>query len=131
VETLTRAVAGIDRFRWGPAGFDGWVFGIARHVCTDHHRASHRFRLFAAKPEPPGIVALPGEALERAAEHDQMRLVFAQLPAADRELLELRVMAGLSSEQTAAVLGRTPGAVRTAQSRALARLRQLLEEREQ
>jgi RNA polymerase sigma-70 factor (ECF subfamily) len=52
-------------------------------------------------------------------------------PAADRELLELRVMAGLSSEQTAAVLGRTPGAVRTAQSRALARLRQLLEEREQ
>ena len=57
-----------------------------------------------------------------------MRQAFARLSDADRELLELRVVAGLSAEEAAAVLGRRPGAVRMAQSRALTRLRRHLGE---
>jgi RNA polymerase sigma-70 factor (ECF subfamily) len=41
----------------------------------------------------------------------------------DRELLDLRVVGGLSADEVASVLGKQPGAVRMAQSRALDRLR--------
>ena len=45
------------------------------------------------------------------------------LPAKQREILILRVVVGLSAEETAEAVDSTPGAVRVAQHRALARLR--------
>ena len=37
-ETMTRAVAGIDRLRFERGGFDAWMYGIARHVVLDAQR---------------------------------------------------------------------------------------------
>jgi len=127
-ETMTRAVAGLDRYQVGPAGFDGWLFGIARHVSADHHRrqARSKRRAVAMAPDPQAS-GEPDEGLVVSEEHAQVRRAFQALSEGDRELLELRVVAGLSAEQVAAVLRRRPGAVRTAQSRALARLREQLE----
>jgi len=132
-ETMARAVAGIDGFRLTSAGFDGWLFGIARRICVDHHRAAER----AARRGGRAAVVTSGdesgagvsvdEGLLLADEHVQIRRVFQQLTDGERELLELRVIAGLSADDTAMALGKRPGAVRTAQSRALARLRVLLE----
>jgi RNA polymerase sigma-70 factor (ECF subfamily) len=45
------------------------------------------------------------------------------LPAKQREILILRVVVGLSAEETASAVGSSPGAVRVAQHRALARLK--------
>jgi RNA polymerase sigma-70 factor (ECF subfamily) len=45
------------------------------------------------------------------------------LPAKQREILILRVVVGLSAEETAAAVGSTTGAVRVAQHRALSRLK--------
>ena len=70
--------------------------------------------------------ALPADVAETADEHAAVRAAFNRLSAGDREVLELRVIAGMSPEQTADVLGKRPGAIRTAQSRALARLRKRL-----
>ena len=53
-----------------------------------------------------------------------MREAYTRLSDDDREVLDLRVVAGLSADEVAAVLGKQPGAVRMAQSRALERLRQ-------
>jgi RNA polymerase sigma-70 factor (ECF subfamily) len=53
------------------------------------------------------------------------------LTPAEQEVLELRVIAGLSAEQVGEVLGRNSGAVRTAQSRALAHLRELMEQHDE
>lgn len=50
------------------------------------------------------------------------------LPRAQREILTLRVVRGLSAEETARMLGMTPGAVRLAQHKALNRLRAMLDE---
>jgi RNA polymerase sigma-70 factor (ECF subfamily) len=126
-ETMARAIAGIERFTWQPAGFDGWLFGIARRVCADHFR--HHARRSRPVDSPEGTMAADvDEGLVRADEWAEMRMAFAKLPVRQRELLELRVIAGFSVEETAAVLGKRPGAVRTAQSRALARLRHLMGE---
>jgi RNA polymerase sigma-70 factor (ECF subfamily) len=130
-ETMSRAVMSIDRFQWKPGGgFDAWLFGIARRVAADEHR-----RLARAAREPKGpdrsmADPAPGEALELAEDHARIRASFERLSSRDREILELRVIAGLSVDHAAAVLGKRAGALRTAQSRALARLRGLLEEQQ-
>jgi len=132
-ETMTRAVASIARFQWSDAGFDGWVFGIARHVSVDHHRQVERVRRYrhvgrlfsggksdGTLPVDHDLVIDDDQAL--------IRELFTKLTAAEQEVLELRVVAGLSAEQVGEILGRNPGAVRTAQSRALAHLRELMEQ---
>ena len=125
-ETMARAVNGIKRFRWEPSGIDAWFFGILRHVCADHHRrrSDGRARL---PPAPDGSDA-PGDTVELDEDHQQVRKAFDRLSADERQLLELRVIAGLSSDEVARVLGKRAGTVRTAQSRALAHLRQILGE---
>jgi RNA polymerase sigma-70 factor (ECF subfamily) len=57
-----------------------------------------------------------------ANDRTELRRSFELLPPGDQLVLELRVIAGLSVEQTASLLKKAPGAVRTAQSRALERL---------
>jgi RNA polymerase sigma-70 factor (ECF subfamily) len=127
-ETMARAVANIGRFRPvpGSGGFDGWLFGICRHVVLDAQRVAGR-RGYGPPPEVVSHVD-PAEGLVLAEEADAVRRAFALLSDDDRELLELRVVAGLSAEEAADVLGRRPGAVRMAQSRALSRLRRFLAE---
>ena len=125
-ETMTRAMDRIHRYAPGAAGLDGWLFGIARNVVLESYRASGR-----ATPNDPETMARldreespdPVAGLLAAEERSTLADAFARLSPADREVLELRVVAGLDAEQVAVLTDRKAGAVRTAQSRALARLR--------
>ncbi len=124
-ETMTRAVANIARLRFDGAGFDAWMYGIARYVVIDAQRKMRR--------EAPGIVPdtadtrpLPSDQALQGEDTDEVRAAFAQLNSTDQEVLELRVVANLSVEEVSSVLGRRPGAVRMAQSRALDRLRTIM-----
>jgi len=124
-ETMARAINAIDRFEPKGYGFEGWLFGICRHVVADTHRATGRRA--RGTPNDTADDASPDEGLLHDEEAEAVRAAFAKLSDADRELLELRVVAGLSSEDAAAALGKRPGAVRMAQARALERLRGHLE----
>ena len=128
-ETMARAVASVHRFTPKGHGFEGWLFGICRHVVLDQQRAAGRRSRNDSRirPEPWSGDDLTDDLLARE-EADAVRRAFTRLRAKDQELLELRVVAGLSSEDTAATLGKRPGATRMAQVRALARLRRILEE---
>ena len=121
-ETMARAVASIDRFDPAGAGFDAWLFGICRHVVADGYRKAAR----QDKRREPAATPVDdiGEGLESDEEAAAMREAYTRLSDDDREVLDLRVVAGLSADEVAAVLGKQPGTVRMAQSRALERLRQ-------
>lgn len=131
-EAFARALVAIGRFRWTASGFDGWIFGIMRNVLLEHHRSDRRDgsgRPFAADLADPADDT-PG-ALERVliSERDaELRRAMDKLPVKDREILELRVVGGLDAPAIAEVMGKRPGAVRMAQSRALRRLHGLLAE---
>lgn len=133
-ETMTRAVASIGRFAWRGVAFDGWLYGIHRHVVTDAQRAHGRSPRSRHGFEPSEVASSdpsPLEAMVHTQEAEAVRVAFSRLDPADRELLELRVVGGLSADEVAVVLGKRAGAVRMAQSRALARLRRLLAEEDQ
>jgi RNA polymerase sigma-70 factor (ECF subfamily) len=126
-ETMTRALHSIERFTWQRAGFDAWLYGIARNVVFEMGRTRRRDVTVDAAPWPAASPG-PEERTIARLEADALRSAFERLEPAEREVLELRINGGLSAEQAGAVLGKQAGAVRMAQSRALNRLRIMLEE---
>jgi len=74
-------------------------------------------------PDGPDDMPGPEELAVAYLEAERARALLARLPAQQRELLVLRVLSGLSAEETGRALGMSAGAVRVAQHRALARLR--------
>lgn len=127
-ETMARAVRGLSRYRGDGGGFDAWLSGIVRHVVLDAQRAAGRRPVTSMVDvaEPVSAAAGPEELLLGSFEAAAVRAAFATLSPPDQELLELRVVLGLSSDEVASVLGKRPGAVRMAQARALDRLRAAL-----
>lgn len=129
-EAMTRAMRRIDGFTWTGAGLDGWLFGITRNVVLETYREGARTR--ATDPQTVALARErdqePGhdDPLDRLVGDEEQRLVrtaFERLTEEDREVLELRVVVGLDAQAVGEVTGRRAGAVRMAQSRALARLR--------
>ncbi|NUT46266.1 MAG: sigma-70 family RNA polymerase sigma factor [Saccharothrix sp.] len=110
--------------------FLAFVYGIAAHKVADAHRAALRNR---AEPvpevpdEPDDEAAAPEPSLLRAELSQRIGELLRLLPDKQREILVLRVVVGLSADQTAAAVDATPGAVRVAQHRALSRLRREVE----
>lgn len=124
-EALARTVSTVTRSEELGTSLEAWSFGILRNVVIDAQRRHYRDRRHQATATTTHDD--PSEALVLNAEHENVRQAFARLNEHERELLELRVVAGLSSEHVASVLSMSPGSVRMAQSRALDRLRSLLQ----
>lgn len=127
-ETFTRLVQGLHALGRPGVTPEGWCFGILHHVVNDTHRKRYkRSRTPAADLVTPDD---PAEDMVLADEHAGMRRAFRRLPSRDKDLLELRVVAGLGADEVATILSMRPGAVRMAQHRALERLRSLLMDEE-
>ena len=115
----------LGRFRGDGAGFRGWTATIARHRALDHLRRQR------VRPRPAtleqDVLELPGphstddQALESLSTEYALGLVRG-LPRDQAEAVLLRVVVGLDGPAAARVLGKRPGAVRTAAYRGLKRL---------
>ncbi len=125
-EVFVGVLAALPRFRDEGKPFAAFVFGIAAHKVADAQRAAiRRPTPIAEPPDGPDTAPGPEDRLLRSADAARARALLEYLTTEQREILLLRVAAGLSAEDTASALGMTPGAVRVAQHRALARLRAL------
>jgi RNA polymerase sigma-70 factor (ECF subfamily) len=128
-EACIAVLSALPRYENRGRPFEAFVYGIAAHKVADAQRQAMRTPV-PTDPLPDTVDERPGPAdqVVRADEAALARDLLDRLPPAQRELLVLRVAVGLSAEQTGRVLDMTPGAVRVAQHRALARLRVLAEE---
>jgi RNA polymerase sigma-70 factor, ECF subfamily len=130
-EVLVRVFRGIGGFRGTQASFRAWVFRIARNVLVDEHRRrSARATMVLHEPATlddtlDDAIAVP-DGLDRIGERERVEALLAVLTDEQREVLLLRVVAGLSVEETAETMERAQGAVRSLQHRALTRLRDAL-----
>ena len=120
-ETFTRMVQSLDRLNATNVSPEAWCFGILHHVVVDQQRSTYRRR--RPLPVEPVSAPEPTDGVVLDIDHEGIRAAFALLASRDRDLLELRVVAGLTADEVAEVLSMKPGAVRMAQARALARLR--------
>jgi RNA polymerase sigma-70 factor, ECF subfamily len=105
--------------------FLAFVYGITSHKVLETCRTSTRNRSEPVADVPDGADAVDGpeQQVLRVELADEMARLLGMLPDKQREIVVLRVLVGLSPEETAEAVGSTPAAVRVAQHRALARLR--------
>jgi RNA polymerase sigma-70 factor (ECF subfamily) len=124
-EVCLAVLTALSSYRDQGRPFLAFVYGIAAHKVADAHRAAARNRTepVAEVPDEPELDAGPEQRAMRGEMTTRMAELLQVLPVKQREILVLRVVVGLSAEETADAVGSTPGAVRVAQHRALARLR--------
>ncbi len=119
---FTKALSTLSTQR-DPSSLRSWLFSIAHNVVVDHYRARKSTLAFAALG-PVGTA--DGESPElQALATETVRSLLAQLPAEQARIVELR-LAGLTRPEIAQVLGKSSNAVKVAQFRAYARLRDLI-----
>lgn len=124
-ETWLQVVRDLQRFSGGAAQFRSWLFTLARHRAIDAGRAR------AARPSTPTAEVIDigtapsaeASAMERADTDTALRLV-ATLPPAQAEMVMLRVVAGFSVGEVAAMVDKKPGTVAVTVHRALKKLAQ-------
>lgn len=131
-EVCLAVLTALPSYRLQGRPFLAFVYGIASHKVIDAHRASTRNRSDPVSDVPDSVAVTDGpeQRMLQVELSVQMNLLLDRLPAKQREILVLRVVVGLSAEETAEAVGSTPGAVRVAQHRALARLRKTMSEEE-
>jgi len=129
-EVCLAVLTALPGYRVQGKPFLAFVYGIAAHKVIDAHRASARNRSepVADVPDAMEVGDGPEQRALRLELSGEMGRLLDQLPDKQREILVLRVVVGLSAEETAEAVGSTPGAVRVAQHRALARLRKNMPE---
>ena len=126
-EVFLAVFRNIHNFSGDEAQFRAWVFVIAHRRLLDERR-----RLGRRDEEPLDIAAANAtgdtedDAL-RALGTERVEALCARLPSDQRGVLLLRLVGDLSVDQVAGVLGKSPGAVKALQRRALAALCRLAE----
>jgi RNA polymerase sigma-70 factor (ECF subfamily) len=129
-ETFFRALRSMTNFRWQGKDFGAWLMTIARNLATDHFKAGRtRLELTTEDmglhddategPESAVLAGLTNEILLKA---------LTELPDEQRDCLVMRFLQGLSIAETAAVLGRSDGAVKQLQLRGVRNLAKLMPE---
>ncbi len=131
-EVCVAVLTALPGYREQGRPFVAFVYGIAAHKVIDAHRGVTRSR---SEPvgEVPDAVDVGDGPEQRALCGElsgQLARLLDQLPDKQREVLVLRVVVGLSAQETADAVGSTPGTVRVRQHRALAGLRKLFREEE-
>jgi RNA polymerase sigma-70 factor (ECF subfamily) len=128
-EVCIAVLSALPRYRDMGRPFASFVFGIASHKVADAMRTASRLAIPTEDlPDGPDDRPGPEETVVAYIEAERARALLARLPVHQRELIALRVLSGLSAEETGHALGMTAGAVRVAQHRALARLRVIARE---
>jgi len=133
-ETFLRALRRIDSFTYTGKDIGAWFTTIARNLVTDHVKSS-RFKLEvstadmldADRSSPGGADDVETQVIDRlrdAALLDAVR----RLKPEQQECIVLRFLQGLSVAETSGVMGRSEGAVKQLQLRAVRALAKLLPE---
>lgn len=132
-DVFIEVLESIQTFEGPPAAFRAWVFRIARNTLIDHARKEGR-RRHASVDEAAEAGDLPAaadsperDALGRLEQARILRLV-DELSADQRDVVLLRLVADLPIADVADIIGKTPGAVKLLQHRALQTLRRRLGE---
>jgi len=124
-ETWLQVCRDLASFSGDIAGFRAWCATVGRHRALDHIRRARRRPetvpdegQLAALPDIADTETLAGDAIAT----ERALALIATLPPDQAEAVLLRVVVGLDAGSAAQVLGKRPGAVRTAAYRGLRRL---------
>jgi len=122
-QTFLKMLEAIGRFRWRSAPFSAWLFRIAHNLAMDHFRTTKRWQPEEEVPEPEGAEASSAEdeALQSIGRRSMLELI-ENLSHDQQQVLTLKFVFNFSNGEAATILGKTEGAVKSLQHRALTSL---------
>lgn len=120
-DTFLKAYAAYDAY-FSRGQERAWLFQIAKRTAYDHLRRQRRIVPYEGEP-PDGGTPSPSPARET-----EWLDLLDRLPAADRDIVRLHIVAGLTHQETARVLGRTVHGVKKRYERAIRALREQYKE---
>jgi RNA polymerase sigma-70 factor, ECF subfamily len=126
-QTFVKMLESIDRFQWRKVPVSAWLFRIAHNLAMDHFRSRRRWQPEEEPPEPPG-------SEERSAEEEALHSIGRQsmlemiegLSQDQQQVLTLKFVFNFSNGEVATILGKTEGAIKSLQHRALGSLQRQL-----
>ncbi len=122
-QTFLKMLESIGRFRWQSAPFSAWLFRIAHNLAMDHFRARRRWQPEEDVPEIPGSEE-PSAELEamQSIGRESMMAMIEKLSPEQQQVLTLKFVFNFPNADVATILGKTEGAIKSLQHRALASL---------
>ena len=131
-DVFRSAIEGLPGFRGSVEALGGWLFRIAHHDLADSWRRQARSPSITPLDDTLDEAALaagaddPEELAIQHIEGDRVLAALRQLSSDQREVLLLRMAAGLTGPEVAAIVGKTTGAVKALQHRGVASLARIL-----
>ncbi|WP_031511454.1 ECF subfamily RNA polymerase sigma factor, BldN family [Streptomyces megasporus] len=129
-ETFLRALRRIGTFTWQGRDFGAWLVTIARNLVADHFKSS-RFRLEVTTGEmldANEVERSPEDSVLESLSNAALLEAVRRLNPQQQECVTLRFLQGLSVAETARIMGKNEGAIKTLQYRAVRTLARLLPE---
>ena len=130
-QTFLKMLESIGRFRWQSAPFSAWLFRIAHNLAMDHFRSRRRWQPEAEVPEPLDSEEPSAEleAMQSIGRESMLELI-EKLSPEQQQVLTLKFVFNFANAEAATILGKTEGAIKSLQHRALVSLQKQLERRE-
>lgn len=125
-EVFIRVIRGLPRLRESSPSLQAWIFQIARNLATDQLR-KQRGRMHTRLDEQlvdPGPT--PDYVAELSMTFNQLHDALQQLTDDQREVILLRFINGLSTEQVVQVMNKSESAIKNLQIRGLRSLNRIL-----
>ena len=126
-QTFLKMLEAIGRFRWRSAPFSAWLFRIAHNLAMDHFRAARRTQPEEEVPEPAGSeeASAEEEAMHSIGRQSMLELI-DRLSPEQQQVLTLKFVFNFPNAEVATILGKTEGAIKSLQHRALVSLQKQL-----
>ncbi len=129
-EVLLRVLESLKGYRFRGVPLAAWVFRIARNYLIDLSRRRQRRPQVSLYEGIPDAENGPQVAAERVIARDELRLALTRLTEEQRQVIILKFVEGMDNTSVARVLGRSQGAVKSLQHRALVSLRKIIPSQE-
>jgi len=129
-EVLLRVLESLKGYRFRGVPLTAWVFRIARNYLIDLHRRRQRRPQVGLYEGIPSAEDSPHAVAERTVAQDELRLALTGLTEEQRQVIILKFVEDMDNASVARVMGRSQGAVKSLQHRALVSLRKILSSEE-
>lgn len=128
-QAFLRMLEALRNDRAWTVSFSGWLYRIAHNLVIDYYRRSGHSRHLDldANTDAPAQGQGPDDVAERKLAHDRMRAALTRLTEEQAQVVTLRFLEEKSIAEVAGIIGKSEGAVKALQYRAVAALRRIME----
>jgi len=125
-DVMLKMIESINKYTFRGLPFGAWVFRIARNRLIDLHRRRKRRGEVDLSETLSTALANPQALAERALERGQLQIALKHLTEEQRQVIVLKFIEGFDNRSIGRIIGRSEGAIKSLQHRALGALRRVL-----